>query len=349
MALQYDAPSSRADLQAGLQANPGVSPAALNAINAILGDSQTVSVGSFDGTTLNAPANVQAVVANIAGAAGEQVEVTLPADAMASASAWVFNSDADLTVAFNTVERVIVGGNGNDFITVNGDRDTVLFGGDGDDTLVTSGGDDSVTGGAGDDSISTGAGDDTIVSGQGNDTIDGGTGFDMVQIAGDKANYDFAVEDGKLVVTAKDGSASVQAANVEIFSFNDNENVLVTANETNANAMRLYQGMFDRSADAEGAKYWLDLLDEGTLTLQQVAEYFVTSPEFQGQGEQTNDQYVEMLYANALNRESDADGKAFWTNAMDAGLDKAAVAIEFVGSAGAAVEIDNVFIIPGLV
>ena len=58
---------------------PRPEPCCSSAINAILGESQTVSVCLFDGTSLNAPANVQAVVANIAGAAGEQVEVTLPA------------------------------------------------------------------------------------------------------------------------------------------------------------------------------------------------------------------------------------------------------------------------------
>jgi len=349
MALQYDAPSSRVDFQAALTANPTLSTATQDAITAILGNSETVAVGSFDGTNLVAPSNVQAVVADIAGNAGDQVTVTLPADAMASASAWVFNSDADLTIAFNTVERVIASGNGNDTITVAGDKDTVLDGANGNDTLQTSGGDDSVTGGAGDDSISTGAGNDTIVSGEGNDTIDAGTGFDVVKIAGAASDYEFSVVDGQVVAAAKDGSATVTAMNAEVFSFNDNENIMVTANETNANAMRLYQGLFDRSADVEGAQYWLDLLDNGTLTLKQVAEYFLISPEFQTQGEQSNDEFVEMLYNNALNRASDAEGKEFWVGALDAGLDHSTVLIGFVGSAGAAVEIDNVLIVPGLV
>ncbi|MHB0819896.1 DUF4214 domain-containing protein [Stutzerimonas stutzeri] len=349
MALQYDAPSSRADFTAALAANVTLSTATQQVIAGILGSSETVSVAAFDGANLTGPANAQAVVATILGEPGDKVALNLPADVMASASAWIFDSDADLTVAFNTVERVIASGNGNDTITVAGDKNTVLDGGAGNDTLQTSGGDDSVTGGAGDDSISTGAGNDTIVSGEGNDTIDAGTGFDVVKIAGAASDYEFSVVDGQVVAAAKDGSATVTAANAEVFSFNDNENIMVTANETNANAMRLYQGLFDRSADVEGAQYWLDLLDNGTLTLKQVAEYFLISPEFQTQGEQSNDEFVEMLYNNALNRASDAEGKEFWVGALDAGLDHSTVLIGFVGSAGAAVEIDNVLIVPGLV
>ena len=349
MSLQYDAPSSRADFKAALAADVTLSPATQQAIADILGDSETVSVASFNGTSLSGPANVQAVVANIAGNVGEKVTVTLPADAMASASAWVFNSNADLTVAFNTVERVIASGNGSDTITVAGDKHTVLDGGNGNDTLQTSGGDDSVTGGAGDDSISTGAGNDTIVSGKGNDTIDGGTGFDVVKIAGAVSDYEFSVVKDHVVAAAKDGSVTVTVANAEIFSFDGGKNVMVTANETDASAMRIYQGLFDRSADVEGAKYWLNDMHNGTGTLKQVAESFLNSAEFQSRGEQTNDQFIEMLYNNALHRPSDAAGKEYWVSELNASQDHAAVLIEIVGSAEAAVKIDNVLIVPGLV
>jgi Ca2+-binding RTX toxin-like protein len=350
MALQYDTPSSLTDFQTSLAANSNLSTATQDAISKILENSETVTVGSFDGTNLVAPANVQAVVADIAGNAGEKVVFALPADAMASANVWVFNSEADLTVAFNNVERVIASGSGNDTVIVAGEKNAVLDGAAGNDSLDTSGGNDSITGGAGDDSISSATGNDTIVSGEGNDTIDAGTGFDVVAINAAASDYDFTVANGSLVVTAKDGSASVVATNAEVFSFEGNENVIVTTNETNATAMRLYQGLFDRSVDVEGAEYWLDLLDEGTLSLGQVAEYFVVSPEFEAKGEIANDAFVEMLYVNALGRDSDAEGKEFWTNAIEASqLTQAQVAIEFVGSAGAAEEVDNVLIIPGLV
>lgn len=352
MALQYDAPSSRTDFQAALSANPSLSSATEAAINKILGDAETVSVASFDGTNLQAenPASVDAVVATIAGAAGDKVTVTIPAEVLANASAYVFNSDADLSVRFNTVDRVIASGNGNDEITVAGDHNTTLDGADGNDTLVTSGGEDSVSGGAGDDSISTAAGDDTIVAGEGNDTIDAGTGFDVVQMTGASADYTFEVVDGKVVAShVSDTSLSVTVANGEIFTFGGGDNVVVTENATAANAMRMYGALFDRAADAEGAEYWLELVDNGTLSLKQVADYFLESPEFQSKGEMSNDEYIELLYVNGLGRESDAEGKAFWVDAMEQGVDQGSVLIEFVGSAGAAEEINNVLIVTGLV
>lgn len=348
MALQYDASSSRVDFQAALTANPTLSRDTQDAIIAILGNSETVAVGSFDGTNLVAPSNVQAVVADIAGKAGDQVIVTLPADAMASASAWVFNSDADLTVAFNTVERVIASGNGNDTITVAGDKDTVLDGANGNDTLQTSGGNDSVTGGAGDDSISTGAGNDTIVSGEGNDTIDAGTGFDIVSINGASSNFDFNVVDGSLVATAKDGSASVTASNAEVFSFGETDNVMITGSETDAQALRLYEAFFARSADIDGAKYWLNDLAEGQMATD-IARSFLASEEFQSKGNLSDAEYIDILYQNALGRESDTVGKAYWLNDLASGMDRADVAISIVGSVEAAEVIDNVVIITGLV
>ena len=352
MALQYDAPSSRSDFPAALSANPTLSSGTSAAINQILGDAQNVSVGSFDGTNLQAgnPGGVDVVVASIAGKAGDKVTVNLPAEAMASASAWVFNSDADLSVRFNTVERVIASGNGNDQITVAGDKNTTLDGADGNDTLTTSGGDDSVTGAAGDDSVSTGAGNDTIVAGEGNDTIDAGTGFDVVQMTGASSDYTFDVVGGKVVAKhVSDTSLSVTVSNGEIFTFGGGDNVVVTEDATAANAMRMYGALFDRAPDAEGAEYWLELVDNGTLSLKQVADYFLESPEFKSKGELANDAYIELLYVNGLGRASDAEGKAFWVDAMEQGLDEGAVLIEFVGSAGAAEEITNVLIVTGQV
>lgn len=348
MALQYDTPSSRADFTAALAANVTLSAATQQVIAGILGSSETVSVASFDGTSLTGPANVQAVVANIAGEAGEKVTLNLPADAMASASAWIFNTDADLTVAFNTVERVIASGNGNDTITVAGDKDTVLDGANGNDTLETSGGNDSVTGGAGDDSISTGAGNDTIVSGEGNDTIDAGTGFDIVKIDGASSSFDFNVVNGSLVATAKDGSASVTASNAEVFSFGETDNVMITGSETDAQALRLYEAFFARSADIDGAKYWLNDLAEGQMATD-IARSFLASEEFQSKGNLSDAEYIDILYQNALGRESDTAGKAYWLNDLASGMDRADVAISIVGSVEAAEVIDNVVIITGLV
>ncbi|MCQ4321752.1 DUF4214 domain-containing protein [Stutzerimonas stutzeri] len=351
MALQYDSVSSSADFQAALTATT-LSAATQDAITAILGDSETVAVGSFDGTTLTAPSgvDVDVVFADIAGNAGEQVPLALPADAMASASAWVFNSEADLTIGFTNVERVIASGNGNDTVIVAGDQNIVLDGGAGNDSLSTSGGNDSVIGGAGDDSISTAAGDDTIVAGEGNDTIDAGTGFDIVQIEGASSSFDFSVLGGSLVATALDGSASVTASNVEVFSFGglDKDNVVITANDTAANAMRLYEGLLARSADVSGAQYWLDKVGQGA-SLEEIAGSFLASEELQSYGELSNEEYVLALYENALDRTAEDAGRDYWVSQIENGASREQVAISIVGSPEGADAIDSVIVITGLV
>src|SRR5690606_21486115 len=94
--------------------------------------------------------------------------------------AYILDTDQDVNATWNTVERVIVSGNGNDDLTVNGDQATTIDGADGDDTITTSGGDDSVSGGAGNDSITSGAGDDTV---------DGGEGYDVLNAEGTIDDY----------------------------------------------------------------------------------------------------------------------------------------------------------------
>src|SRR5690606_37173824 len=145
--------------------------------------------------------------------------------------------------------------------------------------LVTSGGNDSVTGGQGNDSISTGAGNDTIVSGEGNDTIDGGTELDIVRIDGDSANYSFAVQNGQLVVVANDASSTTSVSNVEIVSFSEYENVVVSGDADTATALRIYEGVLGRLSDLAGAQAWIDGMNIG-LTVQQAAQGFLGSEEF---------------------------------------------------------------------
>ena len=199
------------------------------------------------------------------------------------------------------------------------------------------------------------SGDDTIDLTVGNDTIDAGQGFDVVQVklASELASsdYSFSVDGDSLVATHNsDSTLSFTLKNTEVVSFGtgDNvDNVVIVDNETDAQAMRLYEALFDRSADADGAQYWLDQLDQGAVPTD-VATAFLDSAEFQdANGSLDNGAFIDLLYQNTFGRAPDADGKAYWLDALDSGhATQADVAVAIVGSPEAVDAIDNVQIIP---
>lgn len=70
----------------------------------------------------------------------------------------------------------------------------------------------------------------------------------------------------------------------------------------------LYQAAFNRAPDLAGLGYQMTALDNG-LTLVQVANNFIASPEFQRTYGAVNDtQFVTLLYQNVLHRAPDASG-----------------------------------------
>ena len=99
----------------------------------------------------------------------------------------------------------------------------------------------------------------------------------------------------------------------------------------------LYTVFFDREPDADGLKYWKELLDAKTITKDQVAEGFVNSPEWadtcssygiksgskvtsSAEADPTEliDSFVERMYEKVLGRSSDEDGKKFWAKDLAA-------------------------------
>lgn len=83
--------------------------------------------------------------------------------------------------------------------------------------------------------------------------------------------------------------------------------------------VRYYHTVIDRQPDAGGLSYWIDRREQG-LSLTQMSEAFVTSPEFQNRyGSLSNAGFVAQLYLNALDRPGDAGGIAYWGGLLDAG------------------------------
>lgn len=83
-----------------------------------------------------------------------------------------------------------------------------------------------------------------------------------------------------------------------------------------AQVARLYQTVFARTADLNGLKYWVAKLATG-WSLENVATSFQATAEF-AKTNPTTIAYVTHLYENALHREPDAAGLAYWTRGIDA-------------------------------
>ena len=189
------------------------------------------------------------------------------------------------------------------------------------------------------DEIQSLAGNDTFIgyaSGQWGDKFYGGDGIDTAVFRGRHADYnmkfidymwDGRIEGGGRVdgyevtdsTTGRDGVDYLN--NVERLRFSDTNVALDVGLYENAGmAYRIYRAAFDRAPDAVGLANFIAALDQGR-TPQSIAAEFASSGEFQlryGPNLSSSD-FVELLYQNALDRPSDAVGKANWVAALDSG------------------------------
>ena len=89
----------------------------------------------------------------------------------------------------------------------------------------------------------------------------------------------------------------------------------------------LYQSAFNRFADRTGLDFWAQTANSQGLTPVQVANAFISSPEFtQVYGVNiSNKEYVTELYEYTFGRTPDAAGLTYWTQLLDQGIPKAEV------------------------
>lgn len=103
-------------------------------------------------------------------------------------------------------------------------------------------------------------------------------------------------------------------------------------NESAASIARLYHGILDRLPEAGGMVNWYTAATQG-LTLGEMAEFFVASPEFQLRyGALDDEAFVEQLYQNVLDRSADPTGAAYWADRIQGGASRADVALGFTES-----------------
>ena len=106
--------------------------------------------------------------------------------------------------------------------------------------------------------------------------------------------------------------------------------------------MRTLENLLDRAPDASGLSYWEGQAVEG-VPLQTIAQDFLTSAEYTGQhANDSNTQFIDTLYQNALGRATDAYGLADYSNQLSGGASRASVALQIVQSYEAQLHLSGV-------
>jgi len=156
--------------------------------------------------------------------------------------------------------------------------------------------------------------------GAGSAAVDGKGGRDTAVYSGSSDN--FVIERGIYGVTVRDtqGQGGLDnLINVERIKFDDT----MVALDIDGNAgqiYRLYQAAYDRVPDQAGLKYWIDAMDTGNYTLNQIANLFIDQKEtIEVYGaDPSNRDFVYKLYNHVLHREPDAAGAQWWIERMNA-------------------------------
>lgn len=91
---------------------------------------------------------------------------------------------------------------------------------------------------------------------------------------------------------------------------------------------RFYMSVFTRQPDEVGFDYWTAQHEAG-VTVEQIAWQFLDSDEFDlVSGDDTDAEFVEVMYGNVLCRASDAPGKAYWEEQLADGMARKAFLLE---------------------
>jgi len=172
--------------------------------------------------------------------------------------------------------------------------------------------------------ISTAGGGDNVHVGKGLHQVHGGSETDAVQLDGKASDYQIKIEFAKVTITSLTDPRDVKTlVNVEKVQFADQAMPMSYDSHINAVA-GTYSQMFGRQGDLNGVNFWADAIVNKGLTLGQMAVEFMHSAEqLQKIGfdivKADIPAQVEQFYQSFLGRAFDAEGKAFWVDAVSTG------------------------------
>ena len=114
-----------------------------------------------------------------------------------------------------------------------------------------------------------------------------------------------------------DKSLNVKKDIIDVF------NLIGEIDSISGKIYRLYNASFKRFPDKSGLKYWIKKNESGEDTYNNIAKSFIISDEFASLYgiESTNQEYIQALYNNVLNRQPDNEGFKYWANQLEGGYE----------------------------
>jgi hypothetical protein len=151
---------------------------------------------------------------------------------------------------------------------------------------------------------------------------------------GSSDQYRIIDNGGSLSVTdtqsGRDGTQILSAGT--ILTFTDGVGIFDPTG-TAENISRLYQALLGRSPDVAGLQAWTNLIDNSGASLTDVANALASSAEYQqAHAGQSDSDFVNSLYLDALGRSADPTETQEWANAIASGTSRGAVAIAIAES-----------------
>jgi hypothetical protein len=100
----------------------------------------------------------------------------------------------------------------------------------------------------------------------------------------------------------------------------------------------LYQSLLSRDADPQGLNYWINFLNSGG-SYDDIRARFMASPEYHNHSGLSDEQWLEMVFQDTLNRSVDPASQAYFLGLLQSGVPRYTVAIDVLKS----VEADRLF------
>jgi len=168
--------------------------------------------------------------------------------------------------------------------------------------------------------------------------IDLGAGIDIVRIAGARADVHIDVDAGQRTeLTRLEDGAMLALDKVELLAFANGDVTVLAHSHQEAVIGRAYELLLGRNVDTDGYAFWVSAVQAG-VSLENTLASIMQAPEYAGTA-LSNAAFVEQLYTNGFDRTADAEGKAFWVGALDAGASRAQVLEGFAASGEASIVI----------